>query len=50
LLRRWRGGEYSGKGDAGRGTGHGLPILAQGMRGKLGMHAMDRELRAAGQV
>jgi hypothetical protein len=39
LLRRWRGGEYSGMGDAGRGTGHEVPILAQGMRGKMGIRA-----------
>jgi hypothetical protein len=39
LLRRWRGGEYSGRGDAGRGTGHEVPILAQGVREKMGIRA-----------
>jgi len=50
LLRRWRGGEYSRTRDAERDTGYRLPLFAQEMRGKLGIRAMDRELRAAGQV
>lgn len=39
LLRRWRGGEYSRTGDAGRDTGRQVPLLALGAREKSGICA-----------